>query len=165
MARQDMDEHTTGSDPIDEAPWLIVDLDVNLEHPKLVDLLAYWQAKRGGRGMPTRADIDPLELPGLLGNLFLLDVVGLPARYRYRLIGTKIVDAVGRDSTGRFVDEIYPGGGDALVRLYHYVAAQRRPVRNHGTVQWVGRDFSRYETLVLPLGDDRVSMLLGGMMF
>jgi hypothetical protein len=37
-------------------------------------LYDYWHEKRGTRAMPSRADIDPLELKGVLGWVLLLDV-------------------------------------------------------------------------------------------
>jgi hypothetical protein len=32
-------------------------------HPKVRRMYEYWLAKRAGRRMPSRSDIDPLELP------------------------------------------------------------------------------------------------------
>jgi hypothetical protein len=72
-------------------------------------LLGYWRAKRRPGILPGRKDIDPVDIrPDVLPNLQLIDVV--PAhprrRFRFRLVGTRIVDLTGRESTGRFVDEI-----------------------------------------------------------
>ncbi|MGH6959636.1 MAG: hypothetical protein ACREE7_04055 [Dongiaceae bacterium] len=42
--------------------------------------------------MPRRADIDPLEIPRRnLPDLMLIDVLHDPERYRYRLVGTRVV--------------------------------------------------------------------------
>ena len=118
--------------------------------------------------MPSRADIDPFELRDHLGYLFLLDVVGQPARFRYRLIGTHITATVGRDSTGRFVDEAYPNrDGLDLTEFYRYLTDAKCPARNHGTVRWVDKEHKRYEAVTLPLSEDgeRVNMFLGEMAF
>ena len=40
-----------------------------IQHPKLQQLFDYWSAKRGGREMPSRADIDPLDLAFVIGNV------------------------------------------------------------------------------------------------
>ena len=58
--------------------------------------------------MPRRVDIDPIDIPKLLPDLMLVDV--LPAgRYRYRLIGTENAEAHGVHATGRYLDEVLPG--------------------------------------------------------
>jgi hypothetical protein len=55
--------------------------------------------------MPSRADLDPTEIPHLLPNLILNDVERDPLRFRIRLEGTAIRDARGWDATGRYLDE------------------------------------------------------------
>ena len=48
-----------------------------IEEPLGAMLLAlheYWTRKRGDRRMPTRADLDPLDMIPLLPNLFLVNV-------------------------------------------------------------------------------------------
>src|SRR5260370_36282844 len=68
----------------------------------------YWRCKAAGRAMPRRADIDPTEIPNLLPDVMLVDV--LPqGRYRYRLIGTENALAQGMNATGRYLDEVLPG--------------------------------------------------------
>src|SRR5260370_17327555 len=55
----------------------------------LAAIYQYWDGKRRGRLMPSRADIDPIELKPYLPQLVLLDVEGEPPRFRYRLVGTE----------------------------------------------------------------------------
>ena len=51
---------------------------------RLEEAYRYWQRKAATRAMPCRADIDPTEIPKLLPDVMLVDV--LPGgRYRYRL--------------------------------------------------------------------------------
>jgi hypothetical protein len=57
--------------------------------------------------MPSRADMDPVELPrALLPNLFLVDVEESPRRFRYRLVGTELTAIMRRELTGRYIDEM-----------------------------------------------------------
>jgi hypothetical protein len=62
------------------------------------DLFAYWNTVRGNRPMPTRADIDPIDI------VPILPFVGIVERresgYFWRLVGTAIVENFGRDPTG-----------------------------------------------------------------
>ena len=78
--------------------------------------------------MPRRRDIDPIEMPpALLPHLELVELVG--DRLRYRLIGTAMVDAMGRDATGRFLDQVLAGGHARFVeRVHRTVMEMRRPV-------------------------------------
>jgi len=76
--------------------------------PRLCQVHDYWRGKVAGRTMPRRADIDPTEIPKLLPDVMLVDV--LPhGRYRYRLIGTENAQAHGMNATGRYLDEVLPG--------------------------------------------------------
>ena len=75
---------------------------------RLREALDYWQAKAAGRALPGRSDIDPIEIPKLLPDLMLVDVLA-DGRYRYRLIGTENAEAHGLNATGRYLDEVLPG--------------------------------------------------------
>ena len=60
-------------------------------HPKMIRLYEYWRKKAAGPGLlPSRRDIDPTDIPALLDNIWMLDVVGEPRRFRFRLIGDAI---------------------------------------------------------------------------
>ena len=73
----------------------------------LRSLHAWWLAKRGD-DIPDRADLDPADLKPLLRNLFIADVEHDPFRIRYRLVGTRAIEATGMDITGRYLDELLP---------------------------------------------------------
>src|SRR3546814_18556267 len=76
--------------------------------PVLQSLLAYWQSKCGpGDRLPGRRDLDPLELRGLLPNIYLIDV--LPARrFRLRLLGEAPVEVYGTGKVGRLIADLFP---------------------------------------------------------
>jgi hypothetical protein len=132
-------------------------------------LLDYWHAKRGARRMPARADIDPADLVKMLPNLMLVDVVGDAPRFRFRLVGTRVVRASGEDRTGHFLDE-YPffRAYPTVLEQYRQVVTEAEPLlateiffnREHGTAYDV-------ERLLLPLGqsETRADMLLAHFRF
>src|SRR3546814_3761584 len=73
-------------------------------------LYDYWQSIRpNDLALPGRRHFDPLDIPELLPNIWMLDVKRDPLRFRFRLIGIDIVRFTGRDSTGQWLDEVYPG--------------------------------------------------------
>lgn len=67
---------------------------------------AYWDERRGGRAMPSRADIDPVDIPDLLPFVILIDIVPPDGRLRIRLAGTEVCNRFGMDYTGQFLDDI-----------------------------------------------------------
>lgn len=100
------------------------------DDPVLGPALTYWAAKRGGRPMPRKRDIDPTEMPAkIVPNLQLIDVIDGGARFRYRLIGTATVDAYGEDFTGRYPDEMFPADlRDFIHGIYRQVCVEQAPV-------------------------------------
>lgn len=142
-----------------------------LTDSRLGALFAYWDGKRGGRAMPRRSDIDPIEMRQWLGNLLLIDVT-VEGRFVYRLYGTRFVDNFGRDMTGRSVDDL-PADQQERVRTdYEAVCASLQPrarlytasfeVPQRGTMQRSEAQVVTWERLVMPLSDggERVEMLL-----
>ena len=147
---------------------ILIDTELRCGEPALRALLDYWHRARGARRMPARGDLRPADLPRLLPHLFLIDVEAEPLRLRYRLLGTALTEAVGRDSTGRYCDEIYPPPAMAEIeRSYRWIMAHRAPVRTPGRAIHNELGFYDYEMLHLPLSpdDERVNMTLGALYF
>lgn len=74
-------------------------------HAKIHSLFRYWDSLRPADGLPARKDFDPTEIPDLLPNIWLIDVIPPTPRFQYRLVGTAIVQARGYDQTGCFLDQ------------------------------------------------------------
>lgn len=115
--------------------------------------------------MPARADIDPLELKGHLGLLVIVEAVPGPRRFRFRLVGTKVVEAYGRDSTRKTVEEAFatdPVGRDFLLELFGAVVERRVVVRASGPIRPAHQMLRNSDALLLPLdaGDGSVGMIL-----
>ena len=149
-------------EPVEAAPELLRFLQ-RPENAAFLEFYEYWQRKGAGRAMPARADIEPLEIPRLLPNVFLMDVVaGSPQRFRFRLVGTRIAELEG-EMTNRFLDELVPrAAGTAMARHYEETAAGRISVRRE-TLHWREREYINYDVLLLPLSSDgeTVDMLFG----
>ncbi len=101
---------------------------------RVSSLYEYWLSIRPTpERLPGRRHLDPLSIPQLLPNLFLLDCVGGPVRYRYRLIGTRVVQFYGADYTGRWLDETAVGFENSPVSaMFGTVLGDGTPVWHRG---------------------------------
>ncbi|MDF1722273.1 MAG: PAS domain-containing protein [Minwuia sp.] len=135
----------------------------------LLRLLRYWRRFADHGRLPSRTDIAPADMIPLLPWLLLVDVVG-PDSYRYRLVGTGIVEHVGFDATGMDVGEAYPGADwSTPAKDYRYVMQERKPVLTITSALMAEDDPVpiNYRRLLLPLARDgeNVDMFLGAVQF
>jgi hypothetical protein len=132
----------------------------NLIAPALKTLFAYWAAKCAGRFAPTREDIDPKDIPAILPNIHMHDVLDAGKAFRVRLLGTQIVAAVGEDQTQRtFTETDDDLLGARMFVVQRAVMEQRRPIRStarHTAARHL--DFLSAESLCMPLSQDGVSV-------
>jgi hypothetical protein len=139
-----------------------------IKHPKLQQLFDYWSAKAGGRKMPSRADIDPLDLAFIIGNVILIDVIaGSPLGFRIRLHGTNLTERVGYELTGKMLDELPQAEFRELARLsFTKVATIAEPLHALNDRLLDGQ-IRGYETIILPMSSDgsRVDMLVCGLIY
>jgi hypothetical protein len=78
-------------------------------HPKLRKLFECWRSIHPAEGiLPGRQHFDPVSVADVLPFVFMIELVDNPGRLRYRLLGTRMVDAIGRDLTGQWLDEAHP---------------------------------------------------------
>ena len=96
---------------------------------EMVRSLHRWWLSKSGSDIPDRADLDPVDIKTLLPNLFIADVEHDPFRIRYRLVGTKAIQATGFDLTGRYLDDLLPAdGSEPWMEYYHQAYRTRSPV-------------------------------------
>jgi hypothetical protein len=136
-----------------------------ISHADLDLLHQYWVSKKRGRAMPSRADIDPVELPGRLWpHLMLVDVVREDgaARFRYRHVGTAFTDAIGSEVTGRYFDDVIPTRGgyrDYILGIYDEVIRRRAPLYTENLFNFLHRAGPILtRRLCLPLSSDDVTV-------
>lgn len=151
--------------------------------PSHVRLLGYWNRKRAalagaqpagtqpagalpGGALPGRDDIDPLDIPDLLPNLFLLTVTDRPEQFRVRLLGSEVAHIIGNDITGAEIpglealaDEAHP----AVLADYAACTTGVDPHFRWFEATWPGGPHYECSRLLLPLAADgkTVDMLMG----
>ncbi len=140
-----------------------------MQSPIVRQAYTYWCGKKRGRALPARGDIDPVEMPRVLPNISLVERETPSGRYRYRLLGSALVEALGHDPTGRYLDEIYPDFEHSESKRYRdQVFEMGKPSHRIGRPSLrFPTDFYTVERLYLPLAEDgrRVDMMLGVLVF
>jgi len=141
-------------------------IDLARTHPKIQALHAYWQSLRPEPDLlPARTAIDPVGIAKLLPNIFLLDASPPPLRLRYRLVGSKLVQAGGRELTGRRMEDAHsnlliadPYADYAACAREARIAWRRGPT----VFDWE-RQHVQIERVLLPLATDgrTVDVILG----
>jgi hypothetical protein len=134
--------------------------------PDLNALFAYWRAKRAGRRMPSRADLDPAELKTLLPSMILVDVIydtaGKPD-FVYRLLGTREVEIRGENPVGKRVAENFFGPSlENVLGCYMSVVQSGVPYLDDDYFVRDGDHFADEANIFLPLSNDgeQVNMII-----
>lgn len=131
--------------------------DVDQWHPRVRELYSHWLAIHPPVGLPGRQHLRPADIPGLLPYIWMLDVHREPFRLKYRLAGTRIVDALKREVTGMWLDDAHPHIRDdeAYLERYRRVALHKEVRWRRGTpVFKQDQHVAELENLILPLATD-----------
>jgi hypothetical protein len=120
---------------------------------QLVELLAFWHARRGTRPMPARGNFDVVGLKPWLGNVHLLDVEEGGLEFRYRVYGSVIAEYFGNDFTGKTTAAVRPEAREIVRHEYRTACRERRPIFVHRQREISGSE-QLVERLVLPLSSD-----------
>lgn len=135
--------------------------DTDVGHAVLAAVLDYWHSRRGDLAMPPRAELDPLHLPPRVWPYLVLMAVERDEgwRFRYRLIGTHVVDSLGRDSTGRYIHDVQSSDlYEDFVAGLKWTAENGKPLRSIGSASFVEKEWLSFEAVNLPLSDDGISV-------
>ena len=122
------------------------------------DAYATWQAARGARRMPSRADMTPRVMKKFLSVVALAEVIGGGGEFRFRVVGDQIASKQRLPLIGKTlaeVDQMVPGFGAFLKTVYRGTVEQREPLAYRGSyVRTADKHPFTYEAVILPLGDD-----------
>jgi hypothetical protein len=126
------------------------------------DLYRYWDRARGTRPRPARRDIDPIEILPLLPHLAIVDRDG--EGYRWRLMGTTLVDDFGNDLTGRrFGGYVAPAPlVQAMIKTFNHVLADSQPTFELSVYKTSCGALQSVSRMLLPLStpDDPLGMVM-----
>jgi len=87
---------------------LHIEIAPPLDHPEMRALYEYWvELGVQANGLPNIQDFDPLRLPGILPNVWLLEVEPVSHRFRIRLAGENINAIYGRNIGRQFFADVF----------------------------------------------------------
>jgi hypothetical protein len=136
---------------------------INQVQSAMIRRLHEWWTSQCRGALPDRSDFDPIDFRRLLPNILIADIEHHPFRVRYRVVGTKVVDATGFDITGRYLDELMPTEPEApWLDLYAMVIQTRRPVIGASTCTTTSGGLFTHEFGMFPLrkGGDSIDQVL-----
>lgn len=132
-------------------------------------LFSYYQGLITGSDIPTRAAIDPLDIPRpVLPSVYLLEPTADYSDWTYRLVGTEVVSSFRVDRTGQNLRSFLPEEtADALIATSNEVAQNRKPVFFELLPENTAMEYHYTETMSLPVEDTRTGKvwLFGGTFF
>jgi hypothetical protein len=124
-----------------------------LADERLRSLYEYWHALAvAADGLPSIQAFDPLHLPRLLPNLWILEVAADTHRFRMRLAGENINAIYRRNIGGQYFSDVFEPSEVALV-VERYSRALSEPaiVRAIGAVYVAAGRLTHGERLALPM--------------
>ena len=128
----------------------------------------YWNKVRGNRLVPSRCEIDPRGLEGVLSNAFILERIagGLA---RFRIAGAHLTEITGLELRQMPISALFmPGSRDALSEALQSTFDEPAMVRMAITSPGgFGRERLDGELILLPLRSDLgdIDRVLGGLVF
>ena len=122
----------------------------------VIEFHDYWLSHVDGDRLPRRADLDPLiEIPTLVPDVFLVDVLPDSPDFRVRLMGTRVVERLGLETTGKMISEWTRGAyREAILALLRATINHRRPVYSVTNFIHPERAQAVVERLMVPLVND-----------
>jgi len=143
---------------------LVGDINIDVQKfPRVARLYAYWENLARPQSW---ADVDLMDMHEIAPILFVADVLddGASLSFRYRFIGTKIVEIFNLDATGKTVEEAFEGERrELIIEAYSNVVNSKSPHLGIRSQANRDRGHVRMAVLTLPLFDPSgdVNMLLG----
>jgi hypothetical protein len=123
-----------------------------LRHDSSRLLFNYWNTIRKGRRAPDRSEIEPSDVRQILGDTFILEVSMQLKTISYRLAGTRLCAAHGRELKGLGYLALWREEDNyEIARSVNLVYSEYKPVVLAYAAMSAGERFVEYECIMLPL--------------
>lgn len=122
-----------------------------LETPPARDLWRWWQAI-AARAVPTRADFDVVEHPGLAAHLYLIERI--EGGFRLRLAGESFERMFQRRKGHEWLSHAPEPLARAFAGYFDFVVEAGEPFHSIGRLHCGWSDWFTFESLICPLRQD-----------
>ena len=132
-----------------------------LASKKNAAIYAHWIEACGASNMPKRVDIDPSRIKRALPYVYIAQVMRDEdgVWFRFRLMGTKLVETLKQEGTGRLLLDLQIGGWEVEWRKnLLQVAKSFLPVVDESTITTGTGAKLEIEHLALPLSEDGLTV-------
>ena len=137
-------------------------------HPQIRAFFEYWKRIHPATGLPGRQHFDPVDIPWLLPNIFMVDAPSDAIGFTFRLMGTRLVEFFGEDFTGQpFINAYVKAEESRAFKDLCDLFNDRLPRWRLGLASFVrNREHTIVERLYVPLAADseHVDIALGLML-
>jgi hypothetical protein len=126
---------------------------------EMIRALHRWWMSKCRADIPDRSEFDPADFKRLLPYILVTDIEHAPFRVRYRVVGTRVVEATGFNITGRYLDELMPTEPEApWLDLYERCCETRMPVIGNSTCTTTCAGLFTHEFGLFPLRKNGTSV-------
>lgn len=134
-------------------------------HPSCRRLLEYWHARLQPDGLMHRADFNPLDMPSLMGGMFVVEPVDGGGDLRYRLVGGENERRLGMKFTGlRFSECFSPQMAGHQIAFHNRVMTTQKPACLRGHFIGLDLEHVNFEAIYLPVrAESGQVQILGGL--
>jgi hypothetical protein len=123
-----------------------------MRHAGSQKLYEYWNALRAGRPAPERSEIEPSDIRAILGDTFILEVSMQFRTVSFRLAGTRLCAAYGRELKGLGYLALWSEDDNyEIARAIARVYRDNAPMLLSYTGTAVTERSVEYEAVILPL--------------
>lgn len=137
--------------------WEFKDLS-HVKSAAIATALRYWRSKSEAASIPSRSQIDPLEMRHFLSKVLMIDVES-EREFTYRLCGTHVAAINGKDLTGQRASEVNLGASSPqFIEAYQSAIRGREPILFTGDLWWQDRQWVGFEQIILPLSTDSLAV-------
>ncbi|GIL00313.1 MAG: PAS domain-containing protein [Alphaproteobacteria bacterium] len=115
-------------------------------------LFEYWNTLRGTRPAPERGEIEPGDIREMLGDTFILEVAAQMRTIAFRLAGTRLCAAYGRELKGLGFLALWDEEANfAIAKTVRRVYRDYQPMLVSYTAATAEGHFVEFEMVLLPL--------------
>lgn len=135
-----------------------------MRHKNSKTIFTYWNNLRGARPAPDRREIEPSDIRDILGDTFILEMDPTYRSVSFRLAGTRLCNAYGRELKGLGFLAVWEETDNlGVFNAIREVHEESRPCAISSIARTEHNRFMEYEMMLLPLqnGDANAKRVLG----